>query len=306
MNRKSRQSTPVKPSFILPLTDRGTYSELNVLALGIVYARTMGKEFFVDDRGWAPSHRLGLAEFFDTTPARWSGFSPHMTAFRHSFRSRLSTLVFNSLSQQPTIPAANAFDEFMSAEFWRNTLGFSGDSMVNDWLFREKRLVFQNIYRFNAATQERISSVLQAFDVTRPYCAIHIRRGDKITTKEMQEINLAKYADAITKQSLTNILVFSDEYSVFEELCGLLKTRDSERKLVNCIDNSSAGFSEKHYRKMHAEDRVSAVTRMFAEMELMRNAQYLICTFSSNVSRFAALYVGLENCLSLDTGWHPY
>lgn len=294
------------PSFIFPLSDRGTYSELNVLVLGRLYAETINADFFIDDRKWAASPGVGLAEFFEAEISRWTNHSPHITAFRHSLRSRLATATFNIFSGQATLPAAIAFDEFMSAKFWKKSLGFGDEKMVNQWLFNEKKHFFDEFYRFNANTRSRINVINSRFSLQEPYCAAHVRRGDKITSKEMQAISLEAYAAAIAKQPQKKALIFSDDFRIFEELRDLTKAKNATIQLINCIDETTTGFSEKHYRKIPNEERIEMVTRVFAEMELMRRAHSLVCTFSSNVSRFAALYVGIENCLSLDCDWHPY
>jgi len=295
-----------KTTFIFPLSDRGTYSELNVLVLGQLYAKAINAEFFVDDRQWAASPRSGLREYFETDVNRWLRASPHLTTFRHSLRAKLATTAFNLLPSSKILSAAHAFDQFMSAKFWKESLGFADDSTVNQWLYNEKKHAFKELYRFNTKTFSRISAINGRLAPQEPYCAVHVRRGDKITSKEMRAISLESYAEAIAKQPHKTALIFSDDFRIFAELRTLSESKSPSVQLINCTDESMTGFSEKDYRNMRDDERIGAVTRVFAEMELMRRAQYLVCTFSSNVSRFAALYVGLENCLSLDCNWHPY
>jgi len=260
----------------------------------------------VDDRKWAASPASGLREYFETDINRWIRASPHLTAFRHSLRSKVATAAFNLFLTRKTLSAANAFDQFMSAEFWKESLGFADDATVNQWLYNEKKQAFNELYRFKANTFSRISAINGRLAPQAPYCAVHVRRGDKITSKEMEPISLEAYAEAIAKQPHKTALIFSDDFRIFEELHALTKSKSPSVQLINCTDESMTGFSEKDYRNMRDDERIGAVIRVFAEMELMRRAQYLVCTFSSNVSRFAALYVGLENCLSLVCDWHPY
>ena len=87
---------------------------------------------------------------------------------------------------------------------------------------------FKKFYNFNALTQNNISEKKQYINIPDNYISIHIRRGDKIVTGEMEDINLNIYVDAIRKYSYisNNIYIATDDVTVISYISKKLSDID--------------------------------------------------------------------------------
>jgi hypothetical protein len=166
---------------------------------------------------------------------------------------------------------------------------------------------------------DRLSSLLQLDN----YIAIHIRRGDKIIELPKGEYTALsvfyREIDRIFKSSnntLTpknsKILVLSDDYSIMKNITSAKK----EWQFVTAYPEDSpfstnTSFTQAMFNGWPDKVRQAHGMAFVAQMELMRRANYVICTHSSNVCRLAAVLRGWQDVVidnklvSLDGEWYP-
>jgi hypothetical protein len=293
------------PKLIFSLTNRGTYSELNNLMLAKIYADIKGYDFFVDDRGWAGSDS-GFSSFFKKHFKFWDKYLPTKSAVKMGFAGFISFLACHFFEGSKVIFCPYYFQEMGSYETWKKLLKVSRNEDVNTFLYREKEKLLTNFYKFNKKSISDMNKILNLshfLALNESYCAVHVRRGDKILSNEMRSIPLSKYISAILLQPHRKIIIFSDDSTVYNYFRSKLS---ATHDVSFGSDLESFGFNEKTFHNLPPRIRRNLVLKLFSEMQIILQSSFFICTFSSNLSRFAACKLGLENCLSLDESWNPF
>ena len=178
--------------------------------------------------------------------------------------------------------------------------------------FTRLKKTAQSIFSFNSSAQEKITALIRekGLERSRFDVGIHIRSGDKITTGEMQEIELIEYIRAIrtiqtklNKKELT-IFVMTDNYSLYEELVDRGDPSWSITTLEEPSAYTSSGHTQVAFNNLPEEKRVTLFYQFLTELHIMQRIPNLVLTFSSNVGRFLYLtsyaVQDEENVISLD------
>lgn len=145
-------------------------------------------------------------------------------------------------------------------------------------------------------------------DQTCDYIGVHIRAGDKIDAHEMKKIEINKYAQKIQQiaanYNIYNVFYASDDSRLIKNISEQLGSDFST--MYADTNNNNSGYSQHtfNYYMSNAEKRTQFSNLINEVMSLIKS-KYLVCTFSSNVSRFVALFIPLSNCYSLDDVWYP-
>ena len=134
---------------------------------------------------------------------------------------------------------------------------------------------------------------------------IHIRSGDKITTREMSAIPISSYITAIKdmqkKSGLEtlDIFVMTDNFSLFLKLKELA---DSSWSLFTLDSPTQVGHIQESFNTyLTKKEKQYEFNKFLTELLIMQNCPMHICTLSSNVGRFLYLTVeSLEYFKSLD------
>ena len=297
---------------IYSLTHRGLYSELVNLALAKVYADKYNYRLLVNSRNWNSKIDNGLSDwfipYFEETHSiltyqekiynnekPWIGkiyYNP--SAFWGYWRERLYNKIFKFFNPTALL-SKESFQRMHSGDF------LSQYSEVE--LLNAVSNSFKKFYKYNALTQNNISEKKQYINIPDNYISIHIRRGDKIVTGEMEDISLNIYVDAIRKYSYisNNIYIATDDVTVISYISK--KLSDTDIKIYYNKENKLKGFDEKTYNLKSDSVRRDEVLNMLFDMDMMINSSFFIGTFSSNVGCVVAMYLGLDKCHSIDVSW---
>ena len=297
---------------IYSLTHRGLYSELVNLALAKVYADKYNYRLLVNSRNWNSKIDNGLSDwfipYFEETHSiltyqekiynnekPWIGkiyYNP--SAFWGYWRERLYNKIFKFFNPTALL-SKESFQRMHSGDFLSQ---YSEGELLN-----AVSNSFKKFYNYNALTQNSISEKKQYINIPDNYISIHIRRGDKIVTGEMEDINLNIYVDAIRKYSYisNNIYIATDDVTVISYISK--KLSDTDIKIYYNKDNKLKGFDEKTYNLKSDSVRRDEVLNMLFDMDMMINSSFFIGTFSSNVGCVVAMYLGLDKCHSIDVSW---
>ena len=297
---------------IYSLTHRGLYSELVNLALAKVYSDKYNYRLMVNSRNWNSKIDNGLSDwfipYFEETHSiltyqekiynnekPWIGkiyYNP--SAFWGYWRERLYNKIFKFFNPTALL-SKESFQRMHSGDFLSQ---YSEGELLN-----AVSNSFKKFYKYNALTQNSISEKKQYINIPDNYISIHIRRGDKIVTGEMEDINLNIYVDAIRKYSYisNNIYIATDDVTVISYISK--KLSDTDIKIYYNKDNKLKGFDEKTYNLKSDSVRRDEVLNMLFDMDMMINSSFFIGTFSSNVGCVVAMYLGLDKCHSIDVSW---
>ena len=297
---------------IYSLTHRGLYSELVNLALAKVYADKYNYRLLVNSRNWNSKIDNGLSDwfipYFEETHSiltyqekiynnekPWIGkiyYNP--SAFWGYWRERLYNKIFKFFNPTALL-SKESFQRMHSGDFLSQ---YSEGELLN-----AVSNSFKKFYNYNVLTQNNISEKKQYINIPDNYISIHIRRGDKIVTGEMEDINLNIYVDAIRKYSYisNNIYIATDDVTVISYISK--KLSDIDIKIYYNKENKLKGFDEKTYNLKSDSVRRDEVLNMLFDMDMMINSSFFIGTFSSNVGCVVAMYLGLEKCHSIDVSW---
>lgn len=297
---------------IYSLTHRGLYSELVNLALAKVYADKYNYRLLVNSRNWNSKIDNGLSDwfipYFEETHSiltyqekiynnekPWIGkiyYNP--SAFWGYWRERLYNKIFKFFSPTALL-SKESFQRMHSGDFLSQ---YSEGELLN-----AVSNSFKKFYNYNALTQNSISEKKQYINIPDNYISVHIRRGDKIVTGEMEDINLNIYVDAIRKYSYisNNIYIATDDVTVVSYISK--KLSNSGINIYYNKENELKGFDEKTYNLKSDSVRREEVLNMLFDMDMMINSSFFIGTFSSNVGCVVAMYLGLDKCHSIDVSW---
>lgn len=135
------------------------------------------------------------------------------------------------------------------------------------------------------------------------YIAVHIRRGDKIVSREMKELGLSLYIDAVKekKHISRNVFIATDDSSVKDELKSILVAEGFNVYCNTAV--TQTGFDESLFNTKDKKSRYIDTLNMLLDMDILIHSSFFIGTYTSNVSRIVPLYVGFEKSLSLDDEW---
>ena len=297
---------------IYSLTHRGLYSELVNLALAKVYADKYNYRLLVNSRNWNSKIDNGLSDwfipYFEETHSiltyqekiynnekPWIGkiyYNP--SAFWGYWRERLYNKIFKFFNPTALL-SKESFQRMHSGDFLSQ---YSEGELLN-----AVSNSFKKFYKYNALTQNNISEKKQYINIPDNYISVHIRRGDKIVTGEMEDINLNIYVDAIRKYRYisNNIYIATDDVTVISYISK--KLSDIDIKIYYNKENKLKGFDEKTYNLKSDSVRRDEVLNMLFDMDMMINSSFFIGTFSSNVGCVVAMYLGLDKCHSIDVSW---
>ena len=297
---------------IYSLTHRGLYSELVNLALAKVYADKYNYRLLVNSRNWNSKIDNGLSDwfipYFEETHSiltyqekiynnekPWIGkiyYNP--SAFWGYWRERLYNKIYKIFNTTALL-SKESFQRMHSGDFLSQ---YSEGELLN-----AVSNSFKKFYKYNALTQNSISEKKQYINIPDNYISVHIRRGDKIVTGEMEDINLNIYVDAIRKYRYisNNIYIATDDVTVISYISK--KLSDTDIKIYYNKENKLKGFDEKTYNLKSDSVRRDEVLNMLFDMDMMINSSFFIGTFSSNVGCVVAMYLGLDKCHSIDVSW---
>jgi len=185
---------------------------------------------------------------------------------------------------------------------------------------QEKAAFVNKTWQCTPEAQTRIASLNQELGpLSCDYVAVQIRRGDKVAgqRRESLKINVSDYVKSTLSYCASDgvcsvVVVCTDDVSAAEELARELRLSRPGldvrwRKRQNVVDKLRCGHWQAEWNARPETDRLDLTYEFLADVEVMREAHVLVCTFSSNVGRLlAVLREGAENkrqTVSLDEDW---
>ena len=302
-----------KTKVLYCLTTRGLYSELFNLCLAIVFCKKMGYELCVNSFYWNAKLEKGWNDYFEPTldcsnnpfPAQdkvytnerpWIGKIYYKPKEFFSFYFRLILNYLYRILHPHHLLTKDIFEDMRSKKFIHDILGKEAFNLM--------ATAFKEMYILNHVTKERIRQRKDGLRLPENYVGVHIRRGDKITSKEMQEIRLDKYVNTIInyKNISSNIYIATDDTSIINDIKERLFPHGFHVYYNNL--NQCSGFNEAVFNNSSKQVRQEETLNVLLDMEVLIHSVYFIGTYTSNLSRVVPFFLGLDKCISLDNDWN--
>lgn len=302
-----------KNKIIYSLSTRGLYSELFNLCLAIVYANHNQKYLKLNTWLWNSRIKKGWEDYFEptldcsnnpfsaqdkvyTNEKPWFGKIYYKPKEFFSFYYRLILNYIYHILHPNHLLTKDIFKVMRSKEFIHVILGENAFSIMAS--------TFKQLYVLNNHTKNHLKQRIDGLRLPNDYIGVHIRRGDKITSKEMQEIRLDKYINAIIthKDICSNVYIATDDISIINIIKEKLLSYGFN--IFHNSHNKSTGFIEADFNSTSKQTRQEETLNVLLDMEVLIHSNFFIGTYTSNLSRVVPFFLGLDKCISLDNDWN--
>ena len=302
-----------KNKIIYSLSTRGLYSELFNLCLAIVYAQQKNLLLELNTYLWNSRIKRGWLDYFEptlnisnnpfsaqdkvyTNEKPWIGkiyYNPK-EFFTFYYRNCLNQ-IYKVLHPHHLL-TKDIFEDMRSRSFTNDTLGKNAFNLMES--------SFKELYKLNFETSNFIKLKIKDMNIPDEYIGVHIRRGDKITSKEMNYIHNQKYIKAIVdhKALSNNVYIATDDTNIINDLKTELESNGFN--VYYNLQNNSKGFDETAFNQADKQYRHKETINVLLDMELLTHSKFFVGTYTSNLSRVVPFFLRQDQCISLDSDWN--
>ncbi len=284
---------------IYSLTDRGLFSELSNMLAAVVYSKQHKRKFVLNTYNWKARVDKGWTDYFENTiesenSILTSQSSMLTTSWKRPFFS-FKIIFFNILNRIALIK----YDICFTSNVFRHLSIIKDGEFMCDYRGQIANCA-KELIRLNPKSKQYIESLKKSINLPIDYIGVHIRRGDKITTHEMESISLEKYLSAIkdAKEISKNVFIATDDTSIIDYI--KLELAKENIKVYSNNILCENGYNQKRFNRADKIYRYNITMNTLADAFILCDSKYFIGTYSSNLSRFVALKKGFEKCKSLD------
>jgi hypothetical protein len=158
------------------------------------------------------------------------------------------------------------------------------------------RALVDMTWRFNNRTKARVEDLISSLHLPESYIGFHVRAGDK--SIETGLLDVSKYISNIpVDYPSKNVFVLTDDYLIVEKF----------RKLLNdwniytlCGEEERGYFHEEFQKRRDPESIRKSHETLFASMDILRNSDLFIGTFSSNPGMFLGMVMDKHRVCGVD------
>ena len=289
------------------------YSELFNLCLAMVYAQHHRLSLTLNSWFWNSRIKKGWLDYFEptlkccnnpfsaqdkvyTNEKPWIGkiyYNPEV--FFSFYFSLILNLIYRLVCPRHLL-TKDIFDDMRSEAFIHDTLGKDAFNLM--------AVSFKQMYILNSRTKNLLHQRIEELKVPNNYIGVHIRRGDKITSKEMQDIHLDNYINSIIKYKSisSNVYIATDDTSIIDSIKNKLSPLGFS--VFYNSQNQNQGFNEDLFNHSSRQTRQEDTLNVLLDMEVLIPSDFFIGTYTSNLSRVVPFFLGLDKCVSLDNDWN--
>lgn len=289
-----------REAILYSLTNRGFFSEFNILAYVLAYSAITDRKIFVGEDGDG-------------------------TFFRKLFATQLphhADLVADGYDTVIDMhPKANR-PEWNAMRTWIRDACLQRLRVCLPWMDFEGEVSGLISHMARALFRPRQSIIAQAREAERelglqgvPYCAIQIRRGDKtegyLNAKgqlvvETQAAPFSAYAERLSRVApqIRDVLVLTDDYEAFEEATACAH----DLRLRTLCSTTERGYVHREHASLPAPVRLERLEKLLASVILASRSEAFVGTNWSNLSTAIYLLHGRQHrCASIDPPqeWPP-
>lgn len=288
---------------IYPLTNRGFFSEINNLALAVLYCLENNIKLKVYTKYWVGGN---WNDYFNPILKEYKGIVPIPRDIFVKRRYDPIYRIYHKYIKNREIIQDGIWNEmgnkqFIEKHFYFPELGIDGS------IFEAKKQIFDIILDYNNETIEEVFSLSQTdLNFIQNSCGIHVRRGDKVSgkSKEAELFDVAVYINKINEigANIQNITVCTDDFEVLRDF----EKHFPEFKYLTFCELNRSGYFQSDYNKTENKAQKRAeVINVLKDANLLINSKVFVGAYSSNISRFVAVMRNNKECYSLDIDWTP-
>lgn len=141
--------------------------------------------------------------------------------------------------------------------------------------------------------------------ISKPYHAIHVRRGDKLIF-EAKSVPIRNYLKKLNFEQVKLLYVASDDYR------SLLEVKSEARNLglnkiniLSQIGPEKNGYNQNDFNRMGEVDKKRCMVNLLTDFEILRGANTFVGSFSSNVSQIVHISRSGNCSFSVDNSFNP-
>ena len=260
----------------------GLYSEINNMLLSMAWCWKNEIQFVLDSKyanfgktnGWTDVFKPFCNEFSIASKQLDNYINPRLC---YSF-------------DQPRRAAIQRFKQDNDFQFLTNDVF----SKIRQDSYRCRAQTFQEmvdfvpiVYRFNDEVSSIVSGMISELVVPDRFIGFHIRRGDKIVEAEYRDTQ--EYM--MSARSLSNNrygYVICDDCQVYDEL--FFENLDWTFS-IDCKFFFNNGYNQDELLKFTASERFEKILRLLANIEVVKKAEFIVGTRSSNIGVFLPVYL---------------
>ena len=281
---------------VFSLTNRGFASEVNNMALVILYCLDHKIQFCLNDNSWNSGKWTDYFLEFCMSYKSWLILPDFV--FSSSKTTKIKKYIFKLLYPKTIFLDKNLWNHIRSESFFEKEFLIPQLQIQGD-IFSTKREIIKMLFNYNQNTKDflnihRIS--LQDF------AAIHIRRGDKLIN-EAQKFEVEDYIQIhVEKKLQTNkFFIASDSFDVIREF-----TTKYPNKIVETnIEEGEGGHLQSTFNKQDKKTRYYKTLGVIKDIDALSRSESFVGTYSSNIGRLVCLLRNNQKCYSVDNEWSP-
>lgn len=280
--------------------DSGFYSEFNNMVLAMIHCLRSQIRFsmysadanFGYQDGWQDYFLPFCEEVNDKFHHKYNVRSEDPWFWVHGLE-RWEYLLWR-LRHKHTYLTFDLFCKFRQVSYSRGDfsipqLGLEGD------LRAVARQMIDMVYRFNPQTMDEIQKLMQSVDLPDRYVGLHIRGGDKFVEHEQEQCSVyIKKAEQFS--SLREAFVLTDDYGVIETL----RQDYPYWKFHSFTNPAERGYFHSEFQNQKKEDKKRNLIKLFASMEILKDSDLFVGTFSSNPGMFLGMCMERERVYGVD------
>jgi hypothetical protein len=288
-----------RDAVVYGLTQRGFFSEINVLVCNVAFAMVAGEDLYLDDSRF-------LTPWGDVLEATL----PMIAELRAELHRRIvisHPKADKAVWNERLKAVKRGCDE--GAVVAVPDIGFEGGWV--QLLARVSAQVFVPRPE-NVAAADRVQAEL---GLEGPFAAVHMRRGDKTAGYHKRNgqfrvegraapFDLYVETLSVLAPGVRRIFVLSDDYREVIEA----QARHPELELVTLCRPDETGYFHSDFLALSRKERLQAIRRLIVEVLIAVRSAAFAGLYRSNVSLMvAALHQHPERCASVDqaTSWTP-
>jgi hypothetical protein len=258
-----------KDIYIYHLTHEGFASEINVMLEFIVWAKMNCIKWEIDDSCWIWGK--GKLNYF----------------FNYKLKPSLLNRVMRKIYRTKSIHVYRYKDKYF--DFHRD------DHMWHPSYINQLCTETADVWNLTKAIRRKLEKEIFPFAVEE-YVGVHIRRGDKIKSGEMNDIDLEEYTTEILKTKASKCFISTDDYSSVVYI---------KNKLPNisvftfCPTTLNGSFHDAFGKQIHYNHQNTY--SIIRDIEFLKQSNHFIGTTSSNISRIVVQLRKFNSYSSLDS-----
>jgi hypothetical protein len=292
-----------KKELIYPLTSRGFFSEINNLALAILYCLEEKINFKIFTKKWVSGE---WQDYFESIFDEYNGIVPIPNDI---FVVRRKDMFYNFYHKhlrgrelvQTDIWHKMHNVDFTNRSFYYPLLG------INGTIYDAKKQIFKLILQFNNETKTIVNLNNQIdHQFIKESFGIHIRRGDKIfgNLQEAGNINLQSYINKAISidPTIFKFTICTDDFTVIETL----RNAYPSFQFYTLCNPVKRGYDQNNFNKLtDKKDKKEEVYSILTDSNILIESKIFIGTYSSNISRYVGIMRDSLLCYSIDKDLSP-